>query len=67
MPRSESHEMPPSDRSVQAVGRFIRFVGALDEGRLRQADREQAELRRLGFHVDVRPFGSPEAKGGVPS
>ena len=50
---------PPSGRAVNAVGRFIDFVNLLDQGKLRQAAREQSELRRLGFNVEVRALHSP--------
>jgi hypothetical protein len=49
----------PSPRAVEAIGRFASFVSALDRGRLRQADREQSQLRRLGFEIDFRPLSSP--------
>ena len=62
IPRTNSRE--PSQRSVSAVGGFIRFVGALEDGRLRLASREQAKLRQLGFDVTVRPFGPPRGIGG---
>jgi hypothetical protein len=60
-PRDESH---PSGRAAEAIGRFVTFVSALDEGRLRQADHAQLELRRIGFNVTVRPLGSPFQPGG---
>jgi hypothetical protein len=54
MPREKDRET--SQRAIQAVDRFVGLVGALERGRLRQAAREQVELRRLGFDVDVRPL-----------
>jgi len=50
---------PPSDRAALAIGTFAALVTALDEGRWRQADREQDELRRLGFDINVRPLRDP--------
>jgi hypothetical protein len=66
MPRAPRVEPPPSDRAAEAIGRFATFVDALDRGRLRQADREQSQLRRIGFDVTVRPLGSPPQIGGEP-
>jgi hypothetical protein len=66
MARTESPARYPSPRAAEAIGRFASFVSALDEGRLRQAEREQSQLKRLGFEVEVRPLGSPlrDERGG---
>jgi hypothetical protein len=60
-------ESKPSDRAAEAIGRFASFVNALDEGRLRQADREQSQLKRIGFDVAVRPLcaSSRDAEEGT--
>ncbi len=64
MPEIERRSSLPSLRAAEAIGRFASFVSALDEGRLRQADREQSQLKRLGFNVDVRPLTSPSEHDG---
>jgi hypothetical protein len=67
MPQAERHSSQPSLRAAEAIGRFVSFVSALDQGRLRQANREQCQLKRLGFTVDVRPLDSPyRPDGGEP-
>jgi hypothetical protein len=53
----------PSPRAAEAIGRFATLVSALDRGQLRQAGREQSQLRRLGFHVEVRPFAASHGDG----
>jgi hypothetical protein len=64
MSRTRSHPRIPSQAAAEAIGRFVQLVDALDQGQLRQAGREQVELRRLGFDVTVRPLGSPLHIGG---
>jgi hypothetical protein len=59
MPQASQCGSLPSGRAAEAIGRFASFVSALDEGRLRQADRERSHLKQLGFAVDVRPLGRP--------
>jgi hypothetical protein len=59
MPRNEPGHRSPSPRAAEAMVRFATFVSALDQGRLRQAEREQSQLKRLGFDIDVRPLGHP--------
>jgi len=54
----------PSARAAEAIGRFASFVSALDRGQLRQADREQTQLKRLGFDVDVRPLDPASLDSG---
>jgi hypothetical protein len=64
MPQTEPCRRPPSPRAAEAIGRFVAFVSALDRGRLKQAERERSQLKRLGFDVEVRPLSSPsEAEG----
>jgi hypothetical protein len=66
MSKSEASRRHPSLRAAEAIGRFASFVSALDEGQLRRAEREQSQLKRLGFDVEVRPLGRPchEEGGG---
>jgi hypothetical protein len=64
VPRKPQPPSEPSQRSLDAFGSFARLLNALNEGRLAKASREQAELRRLGFHVDVRPFDPPHGSEG---
>jgi hypothetical protein len=64
MAPTEPAYRPPSPRAAEAIGRFATFVSALDRGRLRQAEREQSRLKRLGFHIEVSPLSSPPCDEG---
>jgi hypothetical protein len=59
MSRSRQPDQPISERSYRLIGQFARFISALDEGRLAEADRQQAKLSQLGVSVNVRPLGPP--------
>ena len=56
MPDNKVRE--PSQRAIQAVDRFVGMVGALEQGQLRKAAREQSRLREIGFRVTVRPLAA---------
>jgi hypothetical protein len=66
MSRTKPNDRIPSPTAAEAIGRFVQLVDALDNGQLRQAGREQTELRRLGFDVEVRPLRASSQFGGAP-